>query len=91
VPTDNTIYQISTFEDQKFNQESNISSIDLGICEDTLKDYSTYGYKLDGERFDCGSVLGYLKANIAFALLNQNIKPDVENLIKEFYSKISKD
>ena len=59
--------------------------------KDTLKNYSTYGYKLDGERFDCGSVLGYLKANIAFALLNQNIKPDVENLIKEFYSKISKD
>ena len=41
-----------------------------------------------GERFDCGSVMGYLKANIAFALINENTKENTKNLIKYFYNKI---
>ena len=55
-----------------------------------LLDYSAYGYKIDGERFDCGSVMGYLKANIAFALANESTKENTEKLIKEFYLKINK-
>ncbi len=53
-----------------------------------LKDFSAYGYKLDGERFDCGSVNGYLKANIFFALNNEKTRENTIDLIKEFYSKI---
>ena len=37
ISTENVIYQISTFEFQKDNEESDISSIDLGECESTLK------------------------------------------------------
>lgn len=55
-----------------------------------LKDYSAYGYKIDGDRFDCGSVVGYLKANIAFALNNPKINSEVEEVIREFYNKIKK-
>ena len=35
---ENVIYQISTSEYQKNNNDPNVSSIDLGSCEDTLKD-----------------------------------------------------
>ena len=35
--TDNAIFQISTHEDQKDGYNIDISSIDLGICEETLK------------------------------------------------------
>ena len=37
IKTKNTIYQISTLEDQKNNTEPNVSSIDLGVCEQKLK------------------------------------------------------
>ena len=37
ISTENVIFHISTFEYQKDNSEPNVSSIDLGICEDTLK------------------------------------------------------
>ncbi len=34
-----------------------------------LNDQKFLGYRLDGRRFDCGNQLGFLKANIEFALL----------------------
>ena len=37
ITTENVVYQVSTFEYQKNNEEHNISSIDLGICQDKLK------------------------------------------------------
>ena len=37
IQTKNVIFQLSTIEDQKKNMNLNISSIDLGICEDILK------------------------------------------------------
>ena len=42
---DNANYQISTHEDQKNSENINISSIDLGLCEDKLKNY----YKIPNE------------------------------------------
>jgi UTP--glucose-1-phosphate uridylyltransferase len=32
------------------------------------KDVGVYGFRFDGERFDCGSVLGFVQATAAFAL-----------------------
>ena len=56
---------------------------------DMLKDYPAYGFKLNGERFDCGSVMGYLRANIAFALYNDATSEKTKDLIREFYKKES--
>ena len=46
---------------------------------------SPYYYKIiDEQRFDCGNVLGYLEANIAFALENEKIKGDVAKILKKY-------
>ena len=37
IKTDNVIFQVSTHEDQKNSDNTDVSSIDLGICEETLK------------------------------------------------------
>jgi UTP--glucose-1-phosphate uridylyltransferase len=37
-------------------------------------------------RFDCGNVLGYLEANIAFALANGEIADDVKKILKKYSS-----
>ncbi len=44
-----------------------------------------YYYKaIDEQRFDCGNVLGYIEANIAFALENEKMKNDVINILKKY-------
>lgn len=48
------------------------------------KKYPFYYKKIDEVRFDCGNVLGYLEANIAFALANKNISEDVKKILKKY-------
>ena len=48
------------------------------------KDYPFYYQEFIGTRFDCGSVLGFLEANIAFALENPKIKNDFLEVLKKY-------
>ena len=45
-----------------------------------------FGLRFSGERFDCGSKMGFLKANIAFAMANETLAPDLQEWIKDRYS-----
>ena len=45
-----------------------------------------YGLRFSGERFDCGSKMGFLKANIAFAMANENLAPELQEWIRGRYS-----
>lgn len=40
-----------------------------------MKTQRFYAYKYEGRMYDCGSVLGFLKANVAFALARKDIGP----------------
>ena len=48
------------------------------------KRHPFYYKKIDETRFDCGNVLGYLEANIAFALQNDVIRDDVKKILKKY-------
>ncbi len=48
------------------------------------QNHSFYYKTIDERRFDCGNVLGYLEANIAFALENQVIREDVKKILKKY-------
>ena len=41
------------------------------------------GYKFEGDRFDCGSKFGYLKANMAFGLANEELSTRLKKYIEE--------
>ena len=41
-----------------------------------------YGKKIEGERFDCGSKIGYQRANIAFSLDREELATDLFEYIK---------
>lgn len=41
-----------------------------------------YGLRFEGRRFDCGDKVGFLEANLAFALDRDDMKADVEKLVK---------
>jgi UTP--glucose-1-phosphate uridylyltransferase len=42
-----------------------------------------FGYEFDGIRFDCGSKLGMIKANIRFAFKNEIYKEELKDFLKK--------
>ena len=46
------------------------------------KYFETWGYKFKGKRYDCGNKIGFLKAQIAVAFKNKEIKNDMIKFIK---------
>jgi len=53
------------------------------LCE-MSKEYPFFYKKNTQKRFDCGNVLGYLEANLAFALNDNNIANEVKKIIKKY-------
>ena len=43
-----------------------------------------HGYRFDGTRFDCGDKVGFLEANIAFALEHPNDRAKVRETVLAF-------
>ena len=52
--------------------------------KEMAKEQPFYYQIYKGDRFDCGNVLGFLEANIAFALENPNIKNDLLTILKKY-------
>jgi UTP--glucose-1-phosphate uridylyltransferase len=42
-----------------------------------------YGLKFDGRSFDCGSKIGFLTANVCYALARKDIAPDFRKEIED--------
>jgi UTP--glucose-1-phosphate uridylyltransferase len=42
-----------------------------------------YGFKFEGQSFDCGSKIGFLAANVAYALARDDIAPSFRAVIEE--------
>ena len=51
---------------------------------ETLNDIPFHGFKFAGKRFDCGSRLGYLEANLAYALERPSMKDDILSIINKY-------
>ena len=45
-----------------------------------------YGLRFSGERFDCGSKIGFLQANISFGMANESLASDLKSWIKGRFS-----
>ena len=46
-----------------------------------------HGLRFTGDRYDCGGPLGFLEANLAFAMSNPDLGDDVRRLIRRFVEK----
>jgi UTP--glucose-1-phosphate uridylyltransferase len=47
-----------------------------------LKQQKLYAYELEGVRYDTGTPLGWLKANVALALKRQDFSPELKKYLK---------
>lgn len=48
-----------------------------------INDHPFFGYQFDGTRYDCGSKIGFLQANIAYALTHDDIKDELVQFMIE--------
>jgi UTP--glucose-1-phosphate uridylyltransferase len=53
------------------------------IAQEARDGGKVYGYSFEGQRYDCGSKAGYLKATVAFALEREDLKADLADFIKQ--------
>ena len=53
----------------------------------TINTSKCYAYRFEGERFDCGSVLGSLEAQIFAALKEDLYKKDTIKILNRFLKK----
>ena len=49
-----------------------------------IETQSFYGLDFKGKRFDCGNKLGYLEANIAFALEREDLGPALRKVLTSY-------
>ena len=56
---------------------------EIQITDAILSDITNFvGYEFDGKRFDCGSKIGYLKANVEFGLADSELGPALAKYLK---------
>ena len=53
------------------------------------KNTPTHGLRFDGKRFDCGNKLGFIEANIAFALARDDMKTRVAEILRDYAKQIA--
>lgn len=51
------------------------------IAKEIKASNNVYGYRFQGQRFDCGSKAGFLQATIAFALARDDLRDELEEYI----------
>ncbi len=56
------------------------------IAEDIRNGVPVFGYKFDGQRFDCGSKAGFLQATVAFALARDDLRDDLSAYLHDLFS-----
>jgi UTP--glucose-1-phosphate uridylyltransferase len=52
------------------------------------KTQAFHGVHFDGKTYDCGSRLGFLTANVAFAMANPELAPEFRAMLKELVGKL---
>lgn len=55
---------------------------------DLMADETVMSYEFEGNRYDCGSKLGYLIATVEHGLLHEDLKDDFEAYLKELSKKL---
>ena len=47
-----------------------------------------HGLRFSGTRYDCGDKIGFLHANIAFALAREDMGKDAAEIVREVYKTL---
>ena len=79
---------ILTVDDLRKKNQYYTNKHNYGTLCSLLKTSSFHGLRFDGTRFDCGDKIGFLHANIAFALQRDDMGQAVAEIIREISSDL---
>ena len=48
----------------------------------TIPDTEFHGLRFDGRRFDCGTKIGFVAANVAFAVARDELNDEIREVIQ---------
>jgi len=71
---------LSFLENTKIGIGNEIQLTDA--IKEMLKKHPVYAYQFDGKRYDCGDKLGFIKANIEYALKNETFGNELESFLR---------
>lgn len=57
------------------------------IADEIAENRDVFGYRFEGERFDCGSKAGFLQATVAFALARDDLRDDLTEFLNNLPGK----
>src|SRR5437660_6627101 len=77
------IFDILSTQQQGAGGEIQITDAMIGLA----KSQPLYGLKFEGRTFDCGSKIGFLAANVAYALARDDIAPSFRTEIKRLLAE----
>ncbi|MFH1375492.1 MAG: UTP--glucose-1-phosphate uridylyltransferase [Patescibacteria group bacterium] len=63
----------------------------IDALSELVKSQPVHGCVLTGERFDCGAKLGWLKANIEFALQHPETSEAIQSYLREIVPRLKRD
>jgi UTP--glucose-1-phosphate uridylyltransferase len=49
----------------------------------TVGDIPLHGLRFKGRRFDCGTKIGFVSANVAFAAARDDLRGDIREVLKD--------
>ncbi len=53
------------------------------IAREIDQKHNVYGYRFEGQRFDCGSKAGFLQATVAFGLAREELREELEEFLSD--------
>jgi len=56
------------------------------IANEIAQDRDVYGFRIRGQRFDCGSKSGFLQATVAFGLAREELRDDLSSYLQSIMS-----
>ncbi|MGH8543599.1 MAG: UTP--glucose-1-phosphate uridylyltransferase GalU [Gammaproteobacteria bacterium] len=57
---------------------------------DLMADEAVYAYEFEGVRYDCGNKLGYLQANVEYAIAHPSLGPEFEDYLTQVVAELRK-
>ena len=53
------------------------------IAQELTEERDVYGYRFRGQRFDCGSKAGFLRATVAFGLAREDLQDEFSDYLRQ--------
>ena len=75
---DHKVFDILESQERGSSQEVQLTD----AISSQIVEIPCFGYKIKDERFDCGSKLGFLQANVSYALNRNDLNSDLTNWLK---------